>query len=189
MVIMARSRFATAREVISAFPFARYDLQTKPTEQPPVEFIRSLAASGAHRDAVSFCAYVLPRREAVWWACQCARASGTALLPEERDALDAAEAWVRTPEEDYRQAALNFGTDEPTDSAAIWACRAAAFSGGIVSNTPKGPVRAQPEATARAARAAVLIAAATVESRGQDKYFKSCIDECLRLLQRDEHGG
>jgi len=183
---MARPRFATAGEVFSAFPFARYDLQAKPTEQPPIEFIRSLAASGAYRDAVSFCAYVLPRREAVWWACQCARANGKSLLPEERAALDAAEAWVRTPEEDYRQAALKFGTEEPTDSAAIWACRAAAFSGGIVSNTPKGPVRAQPEATARATRATVLIAATTVESHGQDKYFKSCIDECLRLLQRDE---
>jgi hypothetical protein len=183
---MARPRFATARELIGAFPFARYDLETKPTEQPPVEFIRSLAASGAYRDAVSCCAYLLPRREAVWWACQSVRAGGKTLLPEEKAALDAAEAWVRTPEEDLRQAALSFGTDEPTDSAAIWACRAAAFSGGIMSNTPKGPVRAQPEATARAARAAVLITATTVESGTRDKYFSSCIDECLRLAQRDE---
>ena len=183
---MARPRFATAREMIEAFPFARYDLETKPTEQPPVEFIRSLAASGAYRDAISCCAYLLPRREAVWWACQCVRAAGKTLLPEERAALDAAEAWVKTPEEDLRQSALKFGTDEPTDSAAIWACRAAAFSGGIVSNTAKGPVRAQPEATARAARAAVLIAATKVESVGQDKYFRSCVDECLRLVQRDE---
>jgi hypothetical protein len=183
---MARPRFATARELIGAFPFARYDLETKPTEQPPVEFIRSLTAAGAYRDAVSCCAYLLPRREAVWWACQCVRAGGKTLLPEERTALDAAEAWVRTPEEDLRQAALSLGTDEPTDSAALWACRAAAFSGGIMSNTPKGPVRAQPEATARAARAAVLITATTLESGGQDKYFRSCIDECLRLAQRDE---
>jgi hypothetical protein len=186
MIAMARPRFATARELIGAYPYARYDLQAEPTEQPPVEFIRSLAVSGAYRDAVSCCAYLLPRREAVWWACQCVRASGMTLLPEERAALEAAEAWVRTPEEDLRQAALNFGTDEPTDSAAIWACRAAAFSGGIVSNTPKGPVRAQPEATARAARAAVLIAATKVESGAQDSYFRSCIDECLRLVQRDD---
>ena len=42
---MARPRFATARELIGAFPFARYDLETQPTEQPPVEFIRSLSLS------------------------------------------------------------------------------------------------------------------------------------------------
>ncbi len=183
---MARPRFATARELIGAFPFARYDLETKPTEQPPVEFIRSLAAAGAYRDAVSCCAYLLPRREAVWWACQCVRAGGKTLLPEEKAALEAAEVWVRTPEEDPRQAALRFGIDEPAESPAIWACRAAACSGGIVSNTSKGPLRAQPEATARAARAAVLAAATAVASREQDKYFRSCIDECLRLLQRGE---
>ncbi len=183
---MARHRFATAREMIEAFPYSRYDLISKPTEQPPVEFIGSLAASGEYRDAISCCAYLLPRREAVWWACQCVRATGKTLLPEEKAALDAAEAWVKTPEEDFRQAAMKFGVDEPTNSAAIWACRAAALSGGIVGNTPKGPVRAQPEATARAARAAVLIAATTVERAARDKYFKSCIDECLRLVQRDE---
>src|ERR1700676_1741041 len=130
---MARPRFATARELIGAFPFARYDLETKPTEQPPVEFIRSLTAAGAYRDAVSCCAYLLPRREAVWWACQCVRASRKTMLPEEKAALGAAEGGGRTPEEGLRQAAMAFGTDEPTDSAAIWACRAAAFSGGIVS--------------------------------------------------------
>jgi hypothetical protein len=49
-------------------------------------------------------------------------------------------------------------------------------------------VRAQPEATARAARAAVLIAATKVASGGQDMYLRSCIDECLRLVQRDDDG-
>jgi len=183
---MARLRFATARELIGAFPFARYDLEAKPTEQPPVEFIQSLVAAGAYRDAVSCCAYLLPRREAVWWACQCVRAARKSLFPEEKAALAAAEAWVRTPEEEFRQAAMAFGTDEPTDSAAIWACRAAAFSGGVVSNTPKGPVRAQPEATARAARAAVLIVAAAVERDKQDQYLKTCIDECLRLAREED---
>ena len=43
---MALPRFATARELIAAFAYARHDLQTAPTEQPPVEFIKSLARSG-----------------------------------------------------------------------------------------------------------------------------------------------
>jgi hypothetical protein len=181
---MGHDRFATTRELIAAFPYARHDMQTAPTEQPPIEFIESLAATGAFRDAVSCCAYLLPRREAVWWACQCVRASGKTLLPYERDALETAETWVQTPEEDRRQAALRFGVDEPSDSAAVWACRAAGVSGGVLSSSSKGPLRALPEATARAARAAVLIAAATVERSERTRYFKSCIDECLKLVRR-----
>jgi hypothetical protein len=180
---MAGSRFATARELIAAFPCARHDLQTQPTEQPPADFIESLVASGTYRDAVSCCAYLLPRREAVWWACQCVRAAGAALIPNEKAALAAAEAWVRDPQEHLRRAALAFGADEPTDSAAIWACRAAAFSGGVVSDSRKGPVRALPEATARAARAAVLIAATTLPRDKQAQYFQSCVGECLRLAK------
>jgi hypothetical protein len=181
---MTSPRFATASELIAAFPYARYDVRTPPTDQPPVEFIESLAAAGNFRDAVSCCAYLLPRQEAVWWACQCVRAGKKELTAAEIEALKAAEAWVKTPEEDFRQKALKVGGDEPSDSAAIWACRAAAFSGGIVSNTPKGPVRAQPEATARAVRAAVLIAATAVERKARDGYFKSCINECLALDRR-----
>jgi hypothetical protein len=180
---MAAPRFATAQELIGAFPFARYDLTVAPTEQPPVDFIKSLAAAGNYRDAISCCAYLLPRREAVWWACHCVRAARVSLGAEERAALDAAEAWVGTPEEDFRQAALAFGVEEPTPSPAMWACRAAALSGGVVSQSSKGPIRAQPEATARAARAAVLIAVTKVESGEQDQYLKSCVEECLRLVR------
>ncbi len=181
---MAPPRFATARDLIAAFPYARHEVRTAPTEQPPIEFIEALLAAGSLRDAISYCANLLPRREAVWWACQCVRASKKSLLPHEMEALEAAEAWVQTPEEGFRQRALELGGDEPSDSGAMWACRAAAFSGGIVSNTSRGPVRALPEATGRAARAAVLIAATAVERDVRDKYFRSCIRECLELVQR-----
>jgi hypothetical protein len=181
---MTPPRFATARELVEAFPYARYEFQAAPTEQPPVEFILSLVAAGNFRDAISCCAYLLPRREAVWWACQSVRASKRSFSPDELGALEAAEAWVQTPEEGRRVQALKLGGSDPSDSAAIWACRAAAFSGGIVSNTLKGPVRALPEATSRAARAAVLIAATTVERKARDHYFVSCIQQCLELVRR-----
>jgi hypothetical protein len=181
---MDSPRFATARELIAAFPYARHDLQTEPTEMPPVEFIESLVATGSLRDAVSCCAYLLPRREAVWWACQCIRSSEKYLLPYERDALETAEAWVQTPEEALRQNALKFGADEPSDSPAVWACRGAGVSGGVIGNTSAGPMRALPEATARAVRAAVLIAAAAVEKNTRAKYLKLCIDKCLELVRR-----
>lgn len=180
---MALPRFATARELLAAFPYARYEIRTTPTDEPPVEFIQSLAATGNFRDAISCCAYLLPRREAVWWACQSVRAGKASLSPYEIEALKAAEAWVQTTEEDRRLQALRLGGDEPSDSAAIWACRAAAFSGGVVSNSPKGPVRALPEATSRAARAAVLIAATTVERKARDAYFMSCIRQGLELVR------
>jgi hypothetical protein len=182
---MARPRFATAREMVEAFPTARYHVRAKPADQPPVAFIESLVAARAFRDAVSSCAYLLPRREAVWWACQCLRATGKVLTGREQAALEAAEKWVKMPEEELRRAALDLGADGDPDSAAVWACRAAGWSGGTVGTGPKGPVRARPEATAGAVRAAVLIAATYVKLDQQEACLKSFVDDALRLVQRD----
>ena len=55
-----------------------------------------LVAAGRHQDAVKLLAHALPKREAVWWACMCARAiPDAALPPEDAAAIEAAETWVR----------------------------------------------------------------------------------------------
>ena len=184
---MAQPRFATARELFDSFPSARYHVLAKPTDQSSVEFIRSLAATGQQRDAISCCAYLLPRREAVWWACQCVRAAHKP-ADEDEALLQRAEAWVRTPEEENRLEALRASAEGDPDSAALWACRAAAWSGGVVDTNAKGPVRAEPDATAKAVRAAVLIALTKVGMKGQDPTMKGFIDMGLQLVQRDLSG-
>ncbi|MEJ7639474.1 MAG: hypothetical protein WKF75_16235 [Singulisphaera sp.] len=46
-------------------------------DQTPRQFLDVLIENGEFPDAVRFLAYALPKREAVWWACLCARtASG-----------------------------------------------------------------------------------------------------------------
>ncbi len=61
------------------------------------------------QDALCLAAYALPPREAVWWACMCARhtAAAAPLQPSpDRLAGDAAEFWVRQPDEMARARAF-----------------------------------------------------------------------------------
>ena len=63
------------------------------------------------QDALCLAAYALPPREAVWWACMCARHTAAADAPPPRSspdqlAGDAAEAWVRQPDEMARARAF-----------------------------------------------------------------------------------
>ena len=52
-----------------------YDIEAKPSDQSPVAYLpRPGAAVRRPTTRIAFCAYLLPRREAVWWACQCVRA-------------------------------------------------------------------------------------------------------------------
>src|SRR5690606_25846941 len=114
-----------------------------------------LAAAGHWLDAIAFLARALPKREAVWWACMCARVTAPpaeeAASPEgdvagpaaagrgPARALAAAEAWVYKPSEENRRECEAAAHAAQFDSPESWAAIAAFWSGGSVA-PPGGPV-------------------------------------------------
>ena len=64
----------------------------------PSALLDQLCRMDLVREAVRLLAYALPEREAVWWGCMCV-AHAACPSAAERAALDAAEAWVRCPDE------------------------------------------------------------------------------------------
>ncbi|MBN9524112.1 hypothetical protein J0H58_37320, partial [bacterium] len=70
-------------------------------------YVGVLAAAGLFGDAVRATAFLLPRREAVWWAVRCVRAVlAAAADPKAAAALDAAARWAARPTDDARRAAF-----------------------------------------------------------------------------------
>ena len=102
-------RFATARALFDAFPEVSGKVAAKPIDQSPVDFLKALASANKLPDAITFCTYLLPRREAVWWACGCVRRLSGEIAPDRAAGLLAAEAWVYEPDDEHRQAALDVG--------------------------------------------------------------------------------
>jgi hypothetical protein len=155
---MSRLRFGAAREVFEAFPSAYDDIAARPTEAPPLAFLRSLASGPTPNDAIGFCAYLLPRREAVWWASQCVRSLIGTPTEEDAIALEAAEDWIREPEEPRRRAALQIGLNASRRAASTWVALAAAWSGGSIVISESGGPPAPPYLTAKATRIALMLA-------------------------------
>jgi len=182
---MPRLRFATAREVLEAFPSARADIRTEPTEVPPLDFVRALIGRAALGDALAFFPYVVPRRDAVAWACRCLRALGA----EADEALLRAEAWVREPEEYRRREALQAGNDGDRLRPGTWAALAAAWSGGDMAGGEHGAVPASSDLTAKAARAAVLIALGHLGGKQRDQSLTRCLELGLQLAGGEEAPG
>lgn len=176
---MAALRFATARAVFDAFPTAGEDIGTAPGEEGPWAFAEALLESPTPEDAVGFCAYVLPRREAVWWACQCVRMVPSAIAGGDEEAIVAAEDWVRTPDEERRRAALRAGMSRERRSAATWLLLAAGWAGGSMIEG-EHPVAAPGHLTAKAARAAVLIGLAHAP-RERPGRLRAFVDAAIRL--------
>jgi hypothetical protein len=145
--------------LFETFPMARTLISSEPTDEFPLDHLRSLAAKGKLDDAVTFCAYLLPRREAVWWACRSVRALLGSAPTRNAGCLQAAEAWVQEPDSQHRQAAEDSGSRADRDSPLTWLALAAAWSGGVVSIGGSPRIAPPPELTAHAVRVAILLTA------------------------------
>ena len=126
-----------------------------------VESARALVKAGLAEDAVSVLAQSLSRRGAAWWACRVARLeAGGSPTPKELRALEAAEAWVRQPEQLKAYAAQDAanvaGLANPSGCAAL----AAFLAGESIAPPHLDPLPPLPHLAGMAAAGAVKLAAA-----------------------------
>jgi len=165
---------ATAQEVCAGFELTEAGRPHLKPDMPPIDFVNALTAHGAYADAVQFLARALPKREAVWWSCCCARELGIdAMRPELAASLQAAEVWVRRPNEENRRAAEKAARLAKASHPARWSAMAAFWSGGSLA--PPGEAEAKPpeDFTAKAVAGAVAMAAAldAAKSEARNKLF------------------
>src|SRR5690349_4849299 len=180
---MASIRFVTARDLYDTFPLAQNDIGAEPSDEGALEFLHRLSEEEDWDAAISYCAYLLPRREAVWWGCQSLRRIQPHRGPQDTRAIELAEAWVREPEEDRRLSALSFGTEGDHRAPATWMALAAGWSGGNVL-PDFGYAHAMPEQTARAIRAGLLGAMGWVSTDKMASVMKPCLEEGIELAQK-----
>ncbi len=180
---MSRLRFATARALFETFPSSVTKLTAAPTAESPLVFLKNLSDGDKLDDAVTFCAYLLPRREAVWWACGSARSFLGDIPSGRAEGLSAAEAWVQEPNEQRRQVALDVGNKSDSNDALTWLALAAGWAGGMLSSHPKMPVPVPQYMTPRAARIAILLSANGVEPTERASRMRARIGAGIKLAE------
>jgi len=189
---MPRLRFETARDLLDSYPDAADELMIEPVDVPSLTFLAELSGQQPIDKAIGFCAYLLPRREAVWWGCQSVRALAP---PDNREAaaLRAAEEWVHLPEEEQRLNALAIGRQSNYRAATTWLALAAGWAGptmppGSLAGFEGAPPLADdawlpipPDYTAKAVRSGILIAAAKLAPQQRTELLKRCVADGSRL--------
>jgi hypothetical protein len=180
---MSRVRFATVQALYETFPPSVTRLSVAPTDDTPVVFLKNLSAQQKLEDAVTFCAYLLPRREAVWWACGSVRSFLGDIAQGRAACLVAAETWVYEPDDKHRQAALEIGTKSDGNDPLSWLALAAGWSGGMLSSHPKAPVPVPPYMTARGARIAILLSARLVPMPERIVRMQARIADGIKLAE------
>ena len=127
--------------------------------------IARLEAAGKLIEACRVVAHALPKREAVWWACMCARGAppDPVETPADQAALLAAETWVRRPEEAHRRAAMTAAEAAKFRSTEAWAAVGAFWSGGSMGPEGQPAVPPPEHLTGVAVSGAVVLAAVRTE--------------------------
>jgi hypothetical protein len=174
-----RIRFETDRALFEAFPSARLHIKSEPADVDPLRFLNGLSAKGELRDAVAFCAYLLPRREAVGWACNSVRTLLSDAGMVKSKPFQSAENWVREPSEERRRAAFELVQTGSSDDPALWLAQSAAWSGGNLAPQTPTPVHL----TAVAVRIAIILSMRGLKPPEQTARVQRCIQDGARLAE------
>jgi hypothetical protein len=154
---MRRVRFATVKDLFLSFPTAAVETGEDASDEDPVAFVRRSLADSRIDAALTCCAYLLPRREAVWWAC-CAIRDLADLRSSERECVALARQWASRPDETLRRKALDRGLETSPKLSGAWVALAAGWSGGSIAPVGAAAMPPSPAATAQAVRVALLSA-------------------------------
>jgi hypothetical protein len=165
---LVRVSARTALEVCERFDAGEEARKLLRPDLTPQRYLELLEKKQLHPAAIQFLAHALPKREAVWWACVCARvAAGTAQAP---GALRAAETWVADPSEKNRRTALPAAMADGVATAAGCAALAAFVSGGSLAPPEAPPVPPAENLTSQTVAGAVVLAASEL---GKEKAAES----------------
>ncbi|RWG88638.1 MAG: hypothetical protein EOQ69_00365 [Mesorhizobium sp.] len=128
MAAMANGlRFRTARDLFSACPAVVHDMKAAPTDQPSIEFCRALLAGRVPEEAITFCAYLLPERAAIWWAHECLGNLAELLGDRDLELLALVGDWVGEPGNPDHRAAVAQAVEVPPPTPAAWIALAAGW--------------------------------------------------------------
>jgi hypothetical protein len=171
--------------LFETFPELTKEASLAPGDEIPVAYLKRLLAQDKLEEAINFCAHLLPRREAVWWACGSVRML-LGDIPRDRAAcLVAAEQWVERPSEELQKAALKLGNESDSNDALSWLALAAGWAGGVMLAKSDGPVPMPLYLTARAARVAIQLAAVGLQKAERADRLKRCLADGIRLAEKN----
>lgn len=159
---LAKVEAKTAAEICGAIELSEPARKLLDARASPADFLARLSETGMAQDAVQFLAHALPKREAVWWACQCVREAGLDSDEMAKAALLAAARWAADPSENNRRAAHE-AAERAEGAPESFVALGAFFSGGSIAPPDAPEVKPPNELTPRIITGAILQAVVAKE--------------------------
>lgn len=148
----------------------------------PDEYIKKLIDKCYFADSIVFLAHGLPKREAIWWACLCAKVvTNKDTKADDLASLTMAEKWVYEPDDKKRRMCGTLAEKGEYKSAQNWAAAAVFWSGGSITKEDEPAMEPAPYLYAHAVSGAILNAVGASEADDIDMQFQEFIDHGLNI--------
>lgn len=176
-------RFKTARDLFTACPAIVRDMRTLPTEQDPIAFCRDLLAGRVPEEAITFCAYLLPERAAVWWAHECLSHLTDLFDGADQELLAHVRDWVGEPDNPRHRAAFGTAATTPPTTPVGWIALAAGWrDSGSATAATMAPAL-QPFPAAHAVNAGILAGLARVALADRFAVLSAFVDMGIQMAE------
>jgi hypothetical protein len=171
-----------ASEVCARFDIGEEARKLLRADLTPSQYLELLGEQQHVPAAIRFLAHALPKREAVWWACACAReAAGPNPPAPAAAALKAAENWVANPTDENRRAAMPAAQAAGIASLSGTVAMAAFVSGGSLAPPNVPPVPPAENLTSELVGGAVLLAALGGDREKVFERFRACLGKGMEI--------
>jgi hypothetical protein len=179
---LAKVTAERAKEVCGRFELSDAARPLLRDDLSPGQFLDALLAKDCHQDAVKFLAQALPKPEAVWWACQCARTAVGASPPTQvAEALTATEKWAADPTDENRRADMKAGEAASLQTPSGCAAMAAFLSGGSMGPPDVPPIPPAENLAGNAVTGAIMLAAVASEPQKAPDKLRAFVDQGLQI--------
>lgn len=173
--LLAKVEAKTAGEICGGLDLSHPARKLLDAQVSPAEFLGRLSEAGLAQDAVGFLAHALPKREAVWWACQCVREVGVNSGDTARAALLAAAHWVADPSEGNRRGA-HHAAQQAEGTPEGFVALGAFFSGGSIAPPEAPEAKPAQNVTPRLVTGAILLAAVASEPQKATQKYQRFVE-------------
>ena len=175
-------RFETPFELYRNLPQIAQLTQQRPTEhEDELEYLFRLRASTTPEEAVTFTAFAVLPKMAIWWGYECLRLAGDDLSTEERQLMELVANWTQYPDNENRYRAMQAGLYGRVRYPSLYLCLAVGWSGGPIA--PNDPAGVPPHRAPRAINTAVLSCLARADLNGRSVRLARFIDQAASLFR------
>lgn len=173
----------TAQELASQYdPIDEKSIHFLTPDMSPEEYLNKLIEKQLFADSILFLAHGLPKREAIWWACLCAKNITTKDTgADDIASLSIAEKWVYEPDEKKRRMCGTLAEKGNYKTAQNWTAAAVFWSGGSITAEDEPAIEPAPYLYAHAVSGAILNAVGMSDTDEIDNQFQRFIQHGLNI--------